>query len=446
MSLIIVIASIIGAGIGFDGKFLLDEVVISFTIFCFLGYSLTKLKAISVQHLASSVLLPVTLRIMPLVLLVIYLIAQSVRMFFYQADVRHLPYVAHLAYLLASVVFLSFSTSRLDNEKKLALLGHTISLVIMFNVLYVLHGVFLEILHWGEIRELPARFASQGNFWSGSAYAAFPSLAGLLSAALHPRISSFKLLIFFASVLSVAIFFDSRIAVAISIVIGLYLIAVVRLTVIAKIFIIIGAIYTVFVFAANFQSLRKTLIDSAAGVTFVFNPRVGPTSKEGDYDRQAHFLAGFRAISGDSLHFLVGHGYMAHRQIVGPVVREILLEHPVHGQFVHDNDEIERSEKDRGALGGSRTTTFTAILIDGGSIGAFAFISAIVYSLCLGMRKARCLPNYRIRQAVIGCAYIAMAVWPMIISLTEMTAYWFTLCLPALCALDTASGDRSLGP
>jgi len=434
MIFLIFITAIIGIGVGVGGRFVFDEIFISLAIALWFITELRKRNSTSsVLNLGADLIKSIP-SIAPLFLFLMYFLGQLIRTIIDEPSSAYMPYMVHFLFLCASTVVLSYVSLRsrwVDKEK---LLSAIIFSATAFNAVYVLHGLALELMYSDENTPVAARFMSQGLYWSGSAYSAFASMAGLLAAALHPNVSTRYVALLTLSILCAAFFFDSRIALAVGLTSVMYLFFTIRMSHICRGFLILGLFYALFIVGANFPTAKKTMLDSLTGVEFLFNPRVGDHAKTGDYDRQAHFFAGFRAISHDPVKFVFGYGYLSHRQVVGDNVRAILSENPIYRKFLAENDATPRSSSDRGILEGDRTTTFTAVLIDGGALGIALFFLCIFRFCADGVIQVRTFPNSLIRQLLIVELYVGIACFTLIIYLHDMSAYWYTMCLPALIA------------
>lgn len=456
---IVIIAAIFGCGPAIAGRYLLDEIVIISAIFFValtswrdfwhrifaLRRNLTRLDALFFAFLFYYVIQSVRT----------FLAVHEASAFIYGAYFMYLGglYVVLRAYGLTKIGETSYSLGLYRWRLTLEFAQILIVAVIAYNVTYIAQGCLAEFTAAlsGSSSELPARFATQGISWSGSAYAVLPNLLMLvLAPKVFPRRSRL-FLVWLGSLIAVAFAYDSRVALALSIIAGCFAAATSFRFLWRQLLIIVllGAIAGV-AFVGDLGRMKKTVFDAASGLAFLLNPRIEKSIKEGDYDRYAHFYAGFRAINQDPETFLFGYGMMMHRVVIGQYIVEIFMENPDYRRLylaskdeeatAAPNTDVTESGPDRNSLflRGSRSTSFTSMLIDGGAIGLLLMFANLLIPFVVTLRSLRGASVSAYGITLLGAALFA--AWPIIIFLLDVTLYALFLMpcfLPALMACST---------
>jgi|GEM_PF-5767915 len=458
---IIIMAALWGAGPGIDGRFLLDEFLICLSILFVLLTSWrdfwqrffrlrTQLTWWDAPLLAFCVYFALqggrTALVMdsPAVLLAgamniyvagIYLV---LRMYDVQA------YCAHI-----------FTFNWRGHVRTRSFADLIIFAVILYDAVYIFQGMFAEQVLGVVYTSAPGalgRFANQGISWSGSAYAIMPNLIGLYVGAWRFPRHYTQFFILVGLQLLTALTYDSRIALLMFAVGG----AIVLWRLQLKMFrtgipiLMITLALCAYVRMAS-VSVEDTIYSTVKSTTFLVTPTVDEASHGagGDYDRYLHFYAGFQAIDDSLPDWAFGHGLMTHRLFVGPAVLELLRNDPrlsgyedsstiQHFKNAMDNTipESEKPVYQRSLLfSGPRTTTFTAVTIDGGLVGLAllyaSLLSAFLY--CTRHVWKLSLHNHRLGASVM--IFVLLAAWPVVIYLVGSTLYWLMLMPAAMAAV-----------
>lgn len=439
---IVIVAAIFGCGPAIAGRYLLDEVVIVSSI-CFVALTSWR----DFWHRLFAVRRDLTWCDALFFTFLLYYVAQSIRTFLAVHEPSAFIYGAYFIYLGGLYTVLrAYGLKGIGRQTyTLSLRGQPITIdivriiflaVFVYNLTYIGQGLLADLAAHlrGASYALPARFTTQGSTWSGSAYAILPNLLALtLAGRVFPQ-SPRLFLCWLGSLGSVAFIYDSRVALALAVAaigfaavrsfreIWRYLLAIT----------VIGAVAGAAI-VGDIGRLKKTAIDAAAGVAFLVNPRIEKSINEGDYDRYAHFYAGFRAIDQDVITRLFGYGMMMHRVVLGQHIVEIFMENPQYRRLYLASKQQEKMapstqratepEPDRSSLflRGSRSTSFTSMLIDGGAVGLLLMYTNLLVPFVTMLRSVRVLPF-----AAVGIVLLAgalLAAWPTIVFLLDVTLY-----------------------
>lgn len=286
-------------------------------------------------------------------LLIIYMIVQSVRGLLLWEDLRLIRWIGYYAILGMLALIISKKKFPTPDTKKLSVLiaGSTI----IYLGLYLAHGFFSEI-----VRGI-SRWDLQGAEWSGSAYAVFPLVIALPAAIFLIRERSNLLkwvgLVVIITAVAVAICYDSRITLLI--IIAFFLVALPKIG-LRRLFLLLSLSLILFSgvfffgdtakFTDQIKSHSQALLESACAL---WAPR------ESDLDRFLHFQASFDAIEESETTLLFGYGVHSHRSVLSSYIKDSYRQNLPK---VKVGDDI-------------RTTGFTALLVDTGLIGILLLLA-----------------------------------------------------------------------
>lgn len=447
---IIIFAAIFGCGPGINGHYFLDELIIIISIlFNFLlrwkksfdkfKYELNKLKIYDFIF----------------ILFASYYFLEGIRSAVNTGEFSAIIYGGYFIYLISIYIFMkAYNFGGLGGEGKFfSFFGKRVKIdivtlilagVIIYNFSYIVQGIGLDLFS-ARTSEIPARFMNQGVTWSGTAYAVFPNLLGMIVAIkrLPKGGSGFGLFVF--SILVVSIYYDSRVAL------GIFFLTVILGCVFAYKFIwkqticvIIFGVLVGALISNDYTRLQKTFFDAARGTTFLVAPRVENRLDAGDYDRYAHFYVGFNVLlkGSDLGHNLFGYGLMMHRLIIGKYIIDIYLQNPKYKDLYlasKNEDRLISIKKDdvptdgRLFLKGSPSTSFTSVIVDGGFIGAILYLSCIFWPLFLCINIFfRSEVHEKNAKSIVLLLVTALALigWSLIIFMLDLTLYSILL-MPA---------------
>lgn len=439
---VVIVAAIFGCGPAIAGRYLLDELVICAAI----GFvALTSWRDFWQRLFA----LPRMLTPLDALFFVflLYYVGESIRTFLVVHEPSAFIYGAYFVYLgglyavlraygLTSIGERAYDFEFARRRVTLDVVQIIILAATAYNLTYIVQGLAADVAGHltGTSSGLPARFTTQGVSWSGSAYAIFPNLPALALAARAFPDRARLFLIWLGSLVAVAFIYDSRVALALSILAAGFA-AVTSFRSVWRyllIIIVLGSIAGAAI-VGDAGRLRKTIVDAASGLAFLVKPRIEKTIKEGDYDRYAHFYAGFRAIRQDPTTLLFGYGMMMHRVVLGQYIVDIFMENPDYSRlYLAAKEEEATSAPDPSAaqpqpersslfLRGSRSTSFTSMLIDGGAIGLLLMYANLLFPFLTTLRHLRGAPLPAVGVTLLAAALLA--AWPTIVFLLDVTLY-----------------------
>ena len=435
---IFICSAVFGAGIGVFGRFILDELFISALL---LTLGVVACLAIYQKENPWAVLKQRTFEVLKdqnifLILFFVFFFLQSIRSYLTEYDHNHLFYGAHFLYLIAAIIGFSILTK--NAQKKKDILGYAVWVVIIYNIVYILLSYGVELAGQFLSDTIQNRYSFQGLYWSGSAYAVLPALFGAYCTIASPKVNHWRNIALSLSIFLISMVYTSRISTVVALLcIGYSLLCynftrktIIRLTVVLMV-VVIGT----YNYIPRVQIILQDAVDAT---TFLTNPRgiIGGSAETGDYDRYAHFYSGFRAINNkDTLTLLFGYGDRQHRAVVGEHIYNIIAEHPTHSQVIGSkplehirirNEALKNQEIS--LWGGMRTTTFTAIIIDGGLVGLALWILAILSTLIKAIRHANRHKFSLSKTFGYLGLFGSVALWPSLIFLNDATIYWFLFC------------------
>lgn len=444
---IIVVLAVLGCGPGIGGRYFLDEAGIAISI---LFVAITSWREFwsKIGNTAKS--------LTPLDALFVgfaaYYAGQSARTFAGLHEWSALIYGAYFLYVVGVYAVLrAYGVDRLQWQRFRVAFGQfcldvgfseiLAATVIAYNLLYVGQGLTAEFFAWiqGVSGELPARFSTQGISWSGSAYAVLPNL---LSVALMPSLASRRPILaalWLGSLIVVALVFDSRVALALAGTGVLIAISAQLRTGWRSMAIVLGVAAILGVaLVGNSAKVEKTVVDALRGVSFLVHPRIEDRIDAGDYDRYAHFRAGFLAIGRDPCTLLLGYGTMMHRVVLGEHIVKVFMGNTAYSKLylaakkaeAESGIRLESAEApERNSLfvRGSRSTSFTSMLVDGGLLGILLMYSCLTSTIILTLRA---LQRRQLSWQAVAASILSTALlmgWPTVVFLLDVSLFWLLL-------------------
>ena len=282
-------------------------------------------------------------------LLIIYMIAQSIRGLFLWEDWRIIRWIIYYSMLgILSFIITKKGFFIPDAKKTLSII---LTSGILYFGLYMIYGLFYE-----KVKGL-SRFTTQGLEWSGSAYATFPLIVVIPGALFllksNVRIHQWLGWVGLIIAAIVGFYYNSRISLlilSVFLILSLPILGFRKLILPIVIFLIIPSL--IFYpgnkgkFIEEIGKYGKALCESAQAL---WSPR------HSDLDRNLHLRASFLAVGADCSTLLLGYGMHSERFVLRPYVQRLY------------NQYLPRAKVPPIV----RTTGFTAFLVNTGLIGIF---------------------------------------------------------------------------
>jgi len=292
-------------------------------------------------------------------LLIFYMIFQSIRGIIFWQDLAKLRWVIYYT-VLGIISFFAFKNSfPFPNKKKLTLLVSGSAL--LYLTIYFAHGFFTEIF-----REI-SRYEVQLEEWSTSAYALFSLVIAIPCAFVLTNQKNIKnQLIGWATILMgilCSFYYDSRIGILV--IIGFSVMALLTLKFRKSILIIIIlfsiiALFSPLIIDQNFK--EKFSEDLNRTVKGVYR-----WDLKSDIDRKLYIQVGFMSINNNLKNFLFGYGFRTHGIIISPHLKNLYIK----------NGLPKRAEK---VKEDQSTEAFTALLVDTGIFGILLLITNFLFA------------------------------------------------------------------
>jgi hypothetical protein len=305
----------------------------------------------------------------------VYLTAQAVIGTIVNDDLRIIRWVLYygLVAVLAAVVRRFPTLLPFPDFRSTSILVMVTSLVTY--LLYLGQGVLFEhILPDKDIFGHLGRFQSQHVIWAGSAYAVFPNLVAIPAAifVMNDRSRSIRWMAWtlLTVIMVIGFYYDSRItwySLGGFAIVSLHRMKFARLVMVVGVFCVVFATFVPQA-STRFPEFVENLTES---VHALWAP------SKSDQPRSLQFKAGFEAIRRSPESFFFGDGIYSHRHTIIPYIKRLYRENLEMGE-----DVIQGSRNDPLTIEIFRTTAFTAILIDTGTVGMM--LMAAVFGLaCL---------------------------------------------------------------
>lgn len=401
---LLIIVSILGVGPRIKGYLILDEILSSFVV---LGAMLS----IAIQRYIPRPRRKTENRHDQVLfsLWIAYMVAESIAGVLINDDMRIFRWVYFYLLIgaISSIVYFSGSEFPFPKLKVLCLIILITNLV--YYGLYLAQGIYFEqIFGVGDV----GRYLSQDDFWSGSAYAVFPTLIGMPAAVFLIRVGSGKRHILawlsISLMIFVAAFYDSRVS---WIAIFGILIASVRqfsprgIVVFISIFLIL---LLVTVPADKLTSEIGDVLDSANALT---------APSKSDMGRNLNIWAAFDRLTDNWVTFLVGDGMYSHR-FTG--IRYIESK---YSNYMPEDDFHALGTPDAHAAGMTiwRTTSFSGLAIDTGIIGMILFAMTFIAVV------RRLLRRRTLNRDVLLAVIFLGVCWLFIISITDVVLLYLLI-------------------
>ena len=297
-----------------------------------------------------------------------YMIVQSIRGVLVTGDSR----MARWVVLYVVVALLSQLACRTDlfefpSPRAASLL--ILTTTILYYIAYLAQGVYWDFTLaqaglWGEL----GRFQSQQFFWSGSAFAVFPTLVATPASIMLFRYGFLKdqilVIVTFVIMCIVGFYFDSR--MSFMVMAGFLCLSLPRLGArnVVLIVLIFSLLYVGFTPDPS-ANIADFLLSFAWDIEAIWSPG----ENYSNVTRNAHLRAGIMAALDDPTIFLVGAGVYAHRTVLGPYLVGLYEKYLPKAAYTI----VPGSRNDPAALTVFRSTAFTALLVDTGVIGVLLF-------------------------------------------------------------------------
>ena len=278
---LIIASAVIGAGVGFNGMFVFDEIAL-----------IAVTSALLLRHKLSISRQAINTNIVELTFLAFLLISATVSMI-----TLNIEFLSKMRYVLVFLFLFFYFLSKKSSSKWKEETGFTtfaIKLLALYFVCTLVQGFLLEVIvgsysYSGSsgtfYDDIQGRYFSQGNFWVGSAYFSIATLY-LLYLLSITRSSATPYI--FSLIFIVALYFDSRVML---IMLLLFFPLMINFSTrkISRVFmaILFFSGFSVFLIG-NYESI--TVIIGSAIDTIQFQPRAS------DEDRVAHLKAAFYAF------------------------------------------------------------------------------------------------------------------------------------------------------
>ncbi len=300
-SVILFAAGVIGAAIGINGLFIVDELVlIALALAMVLGFfkeGMISINAIKRNAVELFFLMALIINATISIIIVNIGIIEKV---------RYAALYISLFYFYTTTASLSLR-ALYDSENNIKSMQ---KILILYFVATLIQGVWFEIIIGlydysgtsGEIYEkIQGRYYSQGNFWVGSAYFTIPTLILLY---LTTLCKAYYNKYIYTLLIVISFYFDSRtmlVMIALFIPVGL-IEKVNRKTIISNLVIVLLLISMVIY---DYESIDA--IFSSAFNALMFNPR------DSDMDRFSHLTAILEIFNEKPAYFLFGGGWQSHK-------------------------------------------------------------------------------------------------------------------------------------
>lgn len=404
---LLIIAGIVGCGPRIGGYLLLDEIITSSVI---MGALLKILLSSSAKN---KIKFRVALSLHKTVycLWIGFMIFSSIVGVVYNEDLRIVRWI--IFYIMLGLIFLISNYEGQDfsfpSPRDISLIVATATLILF--LIYLGQGLYFETL-FGQ----HGRFLSQDMFWSGSAYAVFPTIIGA-PAALYlindnsrkVRILAWLLLI---TIMAVAFYYDSRITW-----LALLLIVAINMRQLKM-----GKIVTfLFLFVLGFTLYMpepmKNIIEFF-GMLYD-SSKILWSPGDSDINRNLQLQAGFHRLFDNWITFLIGDGIYSHRFTLIPHIEELYSTHLPNNIGLNN---IPGSRDDSiGRLTIFRTVGFTALLVDTGMIGMLLFITIFV---CVVIKT---LKNKSFNQMTLVIVVFLSFAWLLFVNINDVTLLYLIL-------------------
>lgn len=348
----LIVICIIGIGPRIKGYFFIDELYAFFLIIGALLRILirkTTFKGIADQH---KIIFN---------LWIIYMIFESFIGIIVNEDLRIFRWVIFFIIIGILSLILLHGSDEFPMPKPNKLAWIILVTTTIYYCIYLGQGMYFElILDVGEY----GRFLSQDNFWSGSAYAVFPTLIAMPSALIIIiNKSKFGKVYGYLSIclmMFISYYYDSRIS---WIVIFGCLLTSIRFFNIKQI-VGISLITSIFLFTLYGEKISY-LFDDLFEVTQSFN-----NPNKSNIGRNLATQAGIEAWTRSPLTFIIGDGMYSHKKTAIPFAENL------YSKYMPPDDFHIPGSRDESAGGMTswNTTSFVGLLVDTGIIGIFIFV------------------------------------------------------------------------
>lgn len=332
-------------------------------------------------------------------LMIIYVIVESTRGLMLWGDLRLVRWVVYYVMLGIILLTIHWGIFPVPDARKTAL---TISLsALIYFIAYLGQGVYLEAL-LGE-----SRFITQGEEWSGSAYAVFPIIVAIPAAIylLKDKARKWQLLglALIAMGVLVAYYYDSRISYLVIAAFLVFSPLVLRFRRVAPFLVVLLGVLGWLYYFGNWNSFVGHAQDLAQGLTSTVNlwsPRIS------DIDRYAHIFAAFDAVGDNLVTWLFGYGVHSHRFVMGPYLNEIYASIP--GVNINIPNTV-------------RTEGFEALLVDTGFVGLFLLAANFLFA------AMRLLTQRSTLRILLLLALVMSFLWLFVANIQDVLLFYMII-------------------
>ena len=302
---LVVFSGVAGAGIGFKGLFILDEIFLIYLVLFILFVKPIRFVKVNKNYIPYVVII--------MILLIYALIPVADVYASYHIFLRHFyGWFCLLCFLIVT----KFSYYKNDESDLKRLKALNFVLFIYF-VATLVQGAIAEVLigtysYAGsagiEITGVKGRFYSQGIWWTGSAYFSIAALLNLIILVKTP-INPIPNV---AIIILTSIYFDSRTLLIMAL---LFLPSIIISSLSSRKAIIpMVSLALSFIVFISYNSEYVIQVINSAIATFAVNPR------DSDGDRLLHLLASFDLMNNSPFSFLFGNGWQSHKYQLPDVI------------------------------------------------------------------------------------------------------------------------------
>lgn len=385
--LIVIAGSIFGQGPRFVGYQFFDEYI----VWCVIVGALARIVVSNVRLSSTAV---ETEQRAFFYIWVAYMIVESVIGIFVNDDVRIVRWVL----FYTSIGLLAFITYNYGNAFAFPSFRKTARLVIASGILYHVGYIAIGMIYkaiLGKQGHFSSQFLTTGIVWAGTAAAVVPVILAIPAAVMtiHENDSFWKNVacwILLALIMVSGHFYDSRMVFIVLVACFVTSLPKFKIKYVAVFMAVFCITFVAFSGSDddNFQRSYSFFSKLYEGATTLFHSDdsidKGEGGEKGDVNRRLQFEAALLRVTDNPATFFFGDGVYSHRTTIIPYVDKLYSIYLPDDNFVQPSgwDEVSEGQyhsDNKGSFDIFRTTGFSALLIDSGTVGMVLFVLCFLY-------------------------------------------------------------------